>query len=221
MKSLLVALLLSCSVVVLSGCHSKDYKADKTVVEISEIAVEQQIPKALLQKLDEELSEEFKTTPPLYSFIPINVAFLQKQEQVLKQPHIQYNLPKGGGEVDMRDVISGEGSFYMYFPEEQFKNSEMDLLHLFFVSNSPQAKINNEQFGLGCGKWNDLKSKFKSLQNADYLKLNTNDLRYLKVIAGTYVFVFKQARNLYLTQLTITNSRHSENLCMQAVANES
>lgn len=220
MKSLLVALL-CCSVVVLSACHSKDHTANKTVLEINEIAVEQQIPKALLQKLDEELSEEFKTTPPLYSFMPINVAFLQKQEQVLKQPHIQYNLPKGGGEIDMRDVVSGEGSFYMYFPAEQFKNSEMDLLHLFFVSNSPQSKINNEQFGLGCGKWNDLKSNFKNLQNADYLKLNTNDLRYLKVIAGTYVFVFKQARNLYLTQLTITNSRHSESLCTQVVANES
>jgi hypothetical protein len=109
----------------------------------------------------------------------------------------------------------------MYFPEEQFKNSEMDLLHLFFVSNSPQTKINNEQFGLGCGKWNDLKSSFKNLQNADYLKLNTNDLRYLKVIAGTYIFVFKKARNLLLTQLTITNSRHTDSLCTQVVANES
>lgn len=220
MRNLLVALL-SCSVVVLGACHSKDQTANKTVVEISELAQEQQIPKALLQKLDEELSEEFKTTPPLYSFMPINIAFLQQQEQVLKQPHIQYNLPKGGGEIDMRDVVNGDGSFYMYFPEEQFKNSEMDLLHLFYVSNSPQSKINSEQFGLGCGKWNDLKSKFKSLQKPDYLKLNTNDLRYLKVIAGTYVFVFKQALNLYLTQVTITNSRYTDSLCTQVVANES
>jgi hypothetical protein len=220
MKSLFVVLLI-CSVLFLSACHLKDYKSNKTVLEITEIAEEQQIPKAILQQLDEELKEEFKTTPPLYSFMPINVAFLQKQEEVLKQPHIQYNLPKGGGEIDMRDVVSGEGSFYMYFPEEQFKNTEMELLHLFFVSNSPQTKINNEQFGLGCGKWNDLKSKFKNLQRSEYLKLNTNDLRYLKVIAGTYVFVFKQARNLYLTQLTITNSRYTESLCTQVVTNES
>ena len=220
MKIYFAAILVS-ALALLSSCNSKDHKPEKTVVDISEIAAEQQIPKALLQKLDEELSEEFKTNAPLYSFLPINVAFLQKQEQVLKQPHIQYNLPKGGGEIDMRDVVNGDGSFYMYFPEEQFKNSEMDLLHLFFVSNSPQSKINNEQFGLGCGKWNDLKGNFKKLQNADYLKLNTNDLRYLKVIAGTYVFVFKQARNLFLTQVTITNSRHTESLCTQAVANES
>ena len=219
MKTLLLTIVTS--LLFLSACSSKDNTAEKTVVEITEIAEEKQIPKALLQALDDELSEEFKTTPPLYSFLPISVAFLQKQDQVLKQPHIQYNLPKGGGEIDMRDVVSGDGSFYMYFPEEQFKNAEMDLLHLFFVSNSPQTKINNESFGLGCGKWNDLKNNFSKLKKSDYLKLNTNDLRYLKVIAGTYVFVFKQARNLFLTQVTITNSRHTDSLCTQVVANES
>jgi hypothetical protein len=85
MKSLFVVLLI-CSVLFLSACHLKDYKSNKTVLEITEIAEEQQIPKAILQQLDEELKEEFKTTPPLYSFMPINVAFLQKQEEVLAPP---------------------------------------------------------------------------------------------------------------------------------------
>lgn len=208
-------------VILISGCTDKNAKPEKTFIEVNEIAQEQQIPKALLQKIDEELKEEFKATPPLYSFIPLQLAFLEQQQGVLKNPHIQYNLPKGGGEVDMRDVVSGEGSFFMYFPEEQFAETDMELLHLFFVSNSPKTQINNEDYGLGCGKWNDLKDKFKSLQKSDFLKLNTNDLRYLRVTAGTYVFIFKQGRNMYLTQVTISNSRHADRLCTQAVSHES
>ena len=65
------------------------------------MAKEQLIPKQIMRVLDEELQEEFKTTAPLYSFIPIKVEFLDQQADVLKKPHWQYEFPKGGGSVDI------------------------------------------------------------------------------------------------------------------------
>ncbi|MGZ6486119.1 MAG: hypothetical protein ACXWQQ_06275 [Pseudobdellovibrio sp.] len=196
----------------ITGCTSDHDTHEPTEVNVTEIAKEQQIPKQLLLQLDADLGEEFKSSPPLYSFTPLEVLFTESQEGVLRKPAIQYNFPKGGGEIDLKNVVTSDGSFYISFPEEQFdKNNE--LLHLFYISNSPKTSIENEQFGMGCGKWVDLKGNFKKLQNKDFLKLNTNDLRYLRVLAGTYVFIFKQNKNVYLSQLSLTDSRHSGELC--------
>jgi hypothetical protein len=197
----------------LVGCTGHQENDVPTRIEIDQVAVEQQIPKSVMAQLDEDFKEEFKTTPPLYAFIPLTVAFKEIQPGVLNTPFLEYAYPKGGGQLDLKEVLKGEGSFYMYFPTEQF-DKENDLLHIFFISNSPRVSIDGENFGLGCGKWNDLKSGFKKLQKIDNLKLNTTDLRYLRVIAGTYIFVFKQNKNIYLTQLTITDSRFANQLCV-------
>ncbi len=195
------------------ACHPQTENQNVNKVEIEKIAIEQQVPKNIMKQLDEELKEEFKTIAPLYAFLPLRVLFSEDQPGVILKKETEYNFTKGGGELDLKEIVVGEGSFYMSFPAEQFDENN-DLLHLYFVSNSPSTTIDNELFGLGCGKWNDLKSNFKKLQNPKFLKLNTHQLRYLRVLAGTYVFVFKQAKNIYLTQLTLTDSRHSNQLCI-------
>lgn len=197
----------------LVGCTEHRETDAPTRIEIDQVAAEQQIPKGVMAQLDEDFKEEFKTAPPLYAFMPLAVAFKEDQPGVLSSPWLEYGFTKGGGLLDLKDVLKGEGSFYMYFPAEQFEKDN-ELLHIFFISNSPRVAIDGENFGLGCGKWNDLKSGFKKLQTSDNLKLNTTDLRYLRVIAGTYVFVFKQNKNVYLTQLTITDSRYANQLCV-------
>ncbi len=196
----------------LSCTRHQETEAPKRI-EIDQVAAEQQIPKSVMAKLDEDFKEEFKMTPPLYSFMPLTVAFKEDQPEVLVNSSIEYIFPKGGGQLDLKDVIKGEGSFYMFFPTEQF-DQDNDLLHLFFISNSPRVMIDGEAFGLGCGKWNDLKGSFKKLQSDDNLKLNTTELRYLRVVAGTYVFVFRKLKNVFLTQLTVTDSRYSNQLCL-------
>jgi hypothetical protein len=196
----------------LASCSNSHPKAEPYIVDVSEIAKEVQIPKQLLQTLDEELKEEFKSSPPLYSFIPLSLRFQEAQSGVLVKPAVEFKFPKGGGSVDLKNVISAEGSFYMSFPEEQFVKDN-ELLHIFFVSNSPKKSIDGESFGMGCGKWNDLKNSFSKLKKPEFLKLNTSGLRYLRVVAGTFVFVFRQGKNIYLDQLTLTDSRHEGELC--------
>lgn len=196
----------------LSSCTKPQNKSEPYAIDIVEIAKEVSIPKDMLKELDAELSEEFKSSPPLYSFIPVNVKFDELQSGVLSKPSLQFNFPKGGGTIDLKDVVTSDGSFYMSFPEAQFVKDN-ELLHIYFVSNSPKKVIDGEAFGMGCGTWNDLKGSFSRLKKPDYLKLNTSDLRYLRVVAGTFVFIFREGKNIYLNQVTITDSRHQTELC--------
>lgn len=202
----------------LISCKSAHDSQEAHNLEVIEIAQDQQIPKALMSELDNELKEDFKSAPPLYSFLPLTVQFDEGQTGVLTKPRVQVVFPKGGGAVDLKDVVAGDGSFFMSFPEEQF-DKESDLLHIYYASNSPKVKINNEIFGLGCGNWTDIKSSFSKIKKQDFLKVNTHELRYLYVLAGTYVFIFRQGRNIYLSQLTVTDSRHSDQLCLSGGTN--
>ncbi len=199
----------------LVSCTQHHKEVPPYSIEVNEVAKDVLIPKQMLKELDQELAEDFKSSPPLYSFIPIQVKFDELQAGVLSKPSILFNFPKGGGAIDLKDIVSADGSFYMSFPESQFVK-ENELLHIYFVSNSPKKSIDGESFGMGCGKWNDLKSSFSKLKKADYLKLNTSNLRYLHVVAGTFVFIFRQGKNIYLNQLTVTDSRHNSLLCNSA-----
>ena len=210
----------SLALLTLSSCTKSEVHSEITLIEINDLAQEQQIPKVLLQKLDEQFKDEFKSSPPIYSFLPLTVSIHSDQNDVLKRKKYVYKFPKGGGEVDLRDIVVGEGSFYLYFPEEQF-TKENELVALYFVSRSPQVDIEGEKFGLGCGKWTDLKNNFSKLQKPDFLKLNTHSLRYLRVVGGMFIFIFKNGRNIQLTQLTVADSRHVDEMCVEVTGNES
>jgi hypothetical protein len=188
-------------------------------VDIQQLAHEVQIPGKIMSDIENEISGDTKGIAPVYVFLPLSVRFDEAQDGVLSKAHIVYNFPKGGGELDLKDLVTGFGSFYLSFPEEQF-DKKNELMHIYYVSQSPVKKLDGENFGLGCGRYIDLKKSFSKLQNEDFLKLNTSDLRYLYVTAGRYIFVFRQASQVYITQLTITDSRYKNELCMGAENNE-
>lgn len=200
---------------VLTGCIKNKEPSVIETVEIKTIAKEVQIPKILMSDLANEIANESKTIAPVYLFMPLQVQFTEFNEGVLKSPALRFILPKGGGNIDLKDVVTGFGSFYLSFPPEQFENMP-EFLHLYYISNSPVKKIENESFGLGCGKMIDLKKSFNKLKQWDFLKLNTSDQRYLYVTAGLYVFVFKQSSQIYMAQLTILDSRYNKELCLGA-----
>jgi hypothetical protein len=199
----------------LMACTSQHRPVETVKFEVTEIAQEVQIPKMVMNEVDEEVKKDGAAVAPVYLFTPLQVQFTELSANVLKNPSFSYVFPKGGGQLDLKDVVTGEGSFYMSFPPEQFEKMP-EIMHLYYVSNSPKKKIGDESFGLGCGKMLDLKKSFSKLQKLDFLKLNTNEQRYVYVTAGRFIFVFKQATQVYISQLTITDSRFSKELCLGA-----
>lgn len=209
MKWLLFSVMLS----LFSGCFKKNDSVHFENIEINDIAKEAMVPKLVMTEIENEFKKETKTITPVYIFRRAMVQFNEHSEEVLTKPAIRFQLPKGGGRIDLKDIVTGVGSFYMSFPAEQFVENQ-ELLHIYYISDSPVKKIENESFGMGCGKMVDLKKSFRKLKDADFLKLNTSDLRYLYVAAGRYVFVFRQAAQIYMSQVTITDSRYSKELCL-------
>lgn len=199
----------------LVGCNQNSSSESDEIIDVRSIAKEVQIPKVLMTTLVKEIISDSKTLTPVYLFMPLQVRFSELSEGVLKKPAVRYNFPKGGGNIDLKDLVLGSGSFFLSFPAEQF-DENYEFLHLYYISNSPIKRIENESFGLGCGKMIDLKKSFSKLQKPEFLKLNTSDLRYLYVTAGMYVFVFKKASQIFMAQLTIFDSRYSKELCLGA-----
>ncbi len=198
----------------ITSCSShKEHEAINTI-KVKEVAEDISLPLNLFKEFEKELEEEFKSVSPVFIFMPLEVQFAETHDGrgVLKDVAIKFDLEKGGGKVDLKEIVTGQGSFYMHFPAEQFA-STMEIAHIYYISQAPIKKIQGESFGLGCGKWIDLKDSFKKFTKPNSLKFNTTGFRHLHVLAGHYVFVLKQSNQIYLSQLTLIDSRSLETLC--------
>src|SRR4051812_30861062 len=94
------------------GCTKHSGPVETTIINVTDIAKEQAIPKALMAQIESEVQTESKSITPLYFFVPLEVLFTELSDKALKSPTIQFNLPKGGGEIDLKDVVTGDGSFF-------------------------------------------------------------------------------------------------------------
>lgn len=201
-------------VIFLFGCTAAKVSVPPVTVTVTDIASDFFIPQDLLKNIEKELLEESKVLAPVFSYTSLDVLFTEKTQKTLTSPNLLFRLPKGGGQVDLQRVVSGKGSFYLSFPGDQFKELP-ELSHLYFISQAPKIKIDSEEFGLGCGKWLDLKKQFSDLQKTNFLNLNTTDNRHIFVTAGHYIFVFRKLNQVVLSQLTINDSKNSFLLCPQ------
>ncbi len=198
---------------VLCGCFAKKIESDQPATRVTDMAQEIKLPKELMVEVLKELGEDTKTMTPVFIFIPLKIQLTEKSKGVLISNPLKFSFPKGGGQLDLKDYVTGAGSFYLSFLPEVFAKLP-DLVHLYYISQAPVKEIDGDHYGLGCGKWVDIKSRFKNLQQDNFLKLNTTQLRYLYVVSGSYIFVFREGNQIYLSQLTITDSRHQNELCL-------
>lgn len=199
-------------IVFLNSCSSHHEEKEVEPIQITKFAKEVFVPKALFKRIEDDLTFETKVLNPVYLFAPLKVQFTEKSKQTLNTHTLVYSFPKGGGELDLSEIVQGQGSFYLSFPSEQFHDLP-ELEHLFFISKSPVTEIGKESYGIGCGKWIDLKKNFINLQKPKFLSFNTTLNAHLPVLAGHYVFVFRKSNQIYLTQLTLTDSKNKNSLC--------
>lgn len=197
-------------VILLSACEKAVESKPKVIVNNS-LATDFKVPEAIFAEIKKNLGEGI-TIEPEYIFTDLDVEVHSDQKSVLSYSRLLFELPNGGGAIDLKDYVTGKGSFYLRFPPEQFENKP-ELAFLFYISDSPKVKIRDEEYGLGCGQWIDLKSKFSKLQDKTFLKLNSIDHTYAHVLSGQYIFVFKKGIQYYLTHLNLSDSRYSDKMC--------
>lgn len=180
-------------------------------IEKAEVTAQDiRIPKVIFENILKDIKADSVSVEPVYLFQPLEVVLESESENHPIQL-VKYQFLNGGGRVDLQNKIQGQGSFYFYFPSEQFEKLP-NLEHLYFMSEYPQKKIDHENFGLGCGRWIDLKNKFSNFKTKN-VKLNTTQQRYLYVAGGYYVFVFRKSNQVYLTHLHLTDSNYLNLRC--------
>lgn len=192
------------------SCKKAEEAKPKIIVNKA-LASDFKVPVAVFDAIKKSMGEGV-TIEPEYMFTELEVEIHTDQKNVLSYPRLLFKLPNGGGGIDLKDYVTGEGSFYLRFPPEQFE-TKPELAFLFYISESPKIKIREEEYGLGCGQFVDLKPKFSKLQDKTFLKLNSTDHTYAHVLSGQYVFVFKKGIQYYLTHLNIFDSRYSDKMC--------
>jgi len=199
-------------ILLVCGC-TKHHDPNPVIVNEKNVATDFKIPKAFIDKIKESMGKEIHTQPE-FIFTNLDVVLMTDQENVMKQPVTRIKLPNGGGKIDLADYVTGQGSFYLSFPSDQFNNPQITLENIYYISDVPQVKIENESYGIGCGKWIELKPKIKELQTSQFLKLNTFNQRYMYVAAGQYIVVLKRGLSqFFLSHLNLTDSRYTDKLC--------
>jgi hypothetical protein len=199
------------SLLIISSCRSETHEDKYTEVKIEERPVDFKVPKKMFEQIETDLIGT-SAVQPVYLFTPLQVVLFSESDTVLKNLSTRISFPNGGGKLDLADYVSGQGSFYLSFPKEQFEKLPT-LEKLYFISDTPKKTIDSEEFGIGCGKFVDIRKQFEFLQNKNFLKLNTTELRHLYVVTGYYVFVFKNSSQIYFTHLHVIDSRYPDNFC--------
>lgn len=197
------------------SCYSKEKTFEGSVDKSETVAADIKIPKKIFENIVETIKAESASAEPVYLFFPLSVVFSSTKSSVMLNS-TQSEFSNGGGRVDLSSIVKGSGSFYFYFPPGQFEKLP-ELEHLYFMTEYPQKKIDNEIFGLGCGRWVDLKKQFSNFTNENKVVLNTTAQRYLYVAGGYYVFVFRKANQVYLSHLHVDDSRFNHLKCPNAI----
>jgi hypothetical protein len=168
------------------------------------------IPKIIFENIQSNIKAESISIDPVYLFQSLEVIIESEagQTAVVKS---KFKFTNGGGLIDLKKIITGQGSFYFYLPLNQFEKLP-ELEHMYFMSEYPIKNIDHENFGTGCGTWMDLKKNFSKFTDKK-IKLNTNQQRYLYVAAGYYVFVFRKSNQVYLTHLHLTDTNYNQLKC--------
>ncbi len=143
----------------------------------------------------------------------IKVFLTEKNTHILKSPAYVIDLPRGGGSVDLAQYLTGDpGTFFVGFelPEEF---NEGKNLKVFYLSHARKRKIDDRVYGAGCNQYFDISKNFLQMMKTEGIKANTTRQRHLTLLSGHYIFSIVKESQIFLTQVSILDSRHKNLLC--------
>ena len=183
--------------------------------------VRSDIEKKYLKFIRSENIKNVLTDEELLSRIPREYLdieiYLRADAPGVLSNNTKFLLPRGGGEIDLKDYVRGKkGYFYLVTNVKRTNqpSKKIDKFLVYFLSETKSRKILGDKFGSGCRKYMDITKIMLGANSRGGLQLNVTDLRYLPVIGGTFYFVnFDPERKIYLGALRVTDTRYSDFFC--------
>jgi hypothetical protein len=153
---------------------------------------------------------EVKAKPILYASVKIFMK--EKNKGVLKKPQMGFEFSRGGGEVDLSQVMGSQpGTFFVNFEMPEFENVLSQ--KIFLVSQSRQRKVDGEILGSGCRKVLDLSSGLGKVIKGEGLKINSTRSRHDSILGGHLIFMAETEKNWLMSQVTFFDSTRMDLFC--------
>lgn len=234
-KKLVVCKLLLFSLIgLLVGCKKDgvwEPKGDYHSVGVEKTSKEYLVPRELRDYIEADyLKYIHKENPKIVlpdadiltriprEFLDVGI-YLQSPSNGVLADNTAFELPRGGGEIDLRNVVKGKkGSFYLHFTVKRTQAPTVAVkdLHIYFMSETKHITVGDETFGAGCHKYMEVTDQLVGSNSGTGLMLNATDLRYLPVVGGVFYFVdFDPERKIFIAAVRIMDSRYAENTCAE------
>lgn len=206
MKTLSLLLVLATAV----GCTKKKFfeYAEEDVMLVESLPQDFPVPDEIWnQTLPAESAK-----PKQIVYTTARVIFKEKNKDVLKNPLMVLEFPRGGGEVDLSHITTETpGTFYLNFEFPEFAN--VTNTKIFFVSQSRQRKVEGEILGSGCKKVLDVTKAILTAQGKEGIKVNTTRHRHSSVLGGHFIILGESEKNWMITQVTFFDTSRPELFC--------
>lgn len=178
------------------------------------------IPKGLIAEIEEAYRQSLKAHEKPADkinrkLLNVRVDLTQDEHRVLQGP-TRIDTPLGGGEVDLSQVLTPMiGQFDMKIEVLDDLGHSIKPDRVYFVSHSVRRKIDDKEFGAGCGVYMNVTDYFRQRMKRSGFELYTAAQRYLPVIRGTFVLVGFLPDSLRMASLTFDDSRYPDGRCPQ------
>jgi hypothetical protein len=136
----------------------------------------------------------------------------------------EYESGRGGMVIDLKSVVGAKRANFRVEillsatgrKREWIDGQDVNIaIKAFYVSNARERTLAGESYGAGCGSYMDVSTYFNRQMSRGGFRVNTTEQRYLTALAGTYVFATVYRGDLYLSSVTLTDSRFSQHLCRE------
>ncbi len=145
-------------------------------------------------------------------FSPLTIILKEHNSDVLSHSEIRIELPRGGGKIDLSKYRGDRaGSFFVQFEWPDW--AEPGDLRSFYISQARKRKLDGEIYGVGCNKYLEITSLINKSNEKMGLKFNTTRDRHITALGGHFVFSNKKGRQIFLTQVTFTDSKNPALFC--------
>ena len=174
-----------------------------------------QVPRKLWQTIKSILKEKKveKKVIDNFTILPtaVDVELRNGKLNILKDSvNHRLSFPEGGGVLDLFDYVKRKGQFHLRFQPHLSNDNDF---HVLYVSDSPGKRVNEQQWGNGCGNIYDLSKNYEILMGGEGLLLTTAKKHYLHLLAGTFVFFQLVEEKMYLGYIRLKDSRYPQFNC--------
>ncbi|MCB0361691.1 MAG: hypothetical protein KDD35_03170 [Bdellovibrionales bacterium] len=216
----------------IAGCHQKsptEEMADKSTARLTSTNKLATVPRQLINQIEQSYIEAYRKAKPesketdgeIIANIPrrsldMHISLATPSSGVLES-NAGFEVGRGGGRLDLADWVTGvRGDFY-FSVRIKFEPAMLaQQLKVYYISHSPKIKIEDQTWGMGCGKLADISNFYHSQWSLSGWRLNSTGQRYLYAASGVYLFVYLKDDLLYLTSLSVLDSRYREALCPES-----